>query len=109
MKREKIAVRQITCYMSEKDFLKLEEAYKKSLCRRRSQYIRKVLLAEPVTFRTRNSSLDDFTEGAIKLNKYLASLLLSSALNQDEKEELKAKIANIHSQLIKVAELCSQE
>jgi hypothetical protein len=95
--------------MSEKDFQKFDEARKNSLCRNRSQYMRKMLLGKPVTIHCRNSSLDDFIEIAVKLRKDFAAILAATSLSPNEKEELKENIARIQSQLIKIVESCSQK
>jgi hypothetical protein len=108
-KKEKISVRQLACYMSEKDFQKFEEAYKTTLCRNRSQYMRKLLLGKPVTVHLRNSSIDDFIEIAVKIRKDFAGFLAAPSLSPIEKEELKEHIAIIQSQLIKVVAVCSQK
>jgi hypothetical protein len=95
--------------MSERDFQKFEEAWKNTLCRNRSQYVRKMLLGKPVTVHLRNRSLDEFIEIAVKIRKDFAEILSTPLLTANEKKELKDKIDQIQIQLIKIAESCSQE
>lgn len=95
--------------MSENDFQRFLEAYKTSLCRNRSQYMRKMLLGKPVTIHSRNSSLDDFIEIAVKIRKDFAAILTATSLTPNEKGELRESIARIHAQLIKAVESCSQK
>ena len=109
MKREKLTARQLACYMSERDFQKFEEAWKNTLCRNRSQYMRKMLLGKPVTVLLRNRSLDEFVEIAIKIRKDFDAILSMPSLTANEKKELKDRIDQIQVQIIKVAESCSQE
>jgi hypothetical protein len=109
VKREKISVRQLTCYVSESDYQKFEKAFKNTLCRNRSQYMRKMLLGKPVTIHTRNSSLDDFIEIAVKIRRDFAAILAATSLTPNERQELRESIARIQSQLIKVVESCSQK
>jgi hypothetical protein len=95
--------------MSAKDFQKFEEACKNSLCRNRSQYMRKMLLGKPVTVHTRNSSLDDFIEIAVKIRKDFAAILAIASLTPDEKQLLKESMATIQSLLINITETCSRK
>jgi hypothetical protein len=109
VKKEKISVRKVACFMSEKDFQKFDAAFKNSLCRNLSQYMRKMLLGKPVTIHSRNSSLDEFIEIAVKIRKDFSAIMTASSLTPNEKEELKEAIARIQSQLVKVVESCSQK
>ena len=108
MKKEKISMREVVCYMSEKDFQRFQEAYKNSLCHSRSEYMRKILLGKPVTIRLRNRSLDDFIEIAVKIRRDFAAILAAPSLTPAEKEVLKEGIFQIQAQLIKVVESCNR-
>jgi hypothetical protein len=102
-------VRLVACYMSERDFQKFDEAYKSTLCRNRSQYVRKMLLGKPVTVHLRNRSLDEFIEIAVKIRKDFAAILSMPSLTASEKQGLRDRIDQIQIHIIKVVESCSQE
>ncbi|MEO7984721.1 MAG: plasmid mobilization relaxosome protein MobC [Bacteroidota bacterium] len=56
------------------EFEKINSQYKKTTCRKLSEYARKILLGKPLIATTRNQSLDDFMSEAIKLRNELNAL-----------------------------------
>ncbi|MES2329288.1 MAG: plasmid mobilization relaxosome protein MobC [Bacteroidota bacterium] len=48
--------------------------FSRSTCRKRSDYLRKILLNKPVTIKQRNQSLDDFMAEMILLRKELSAI-----------------------------------
>ncbi|MEO7801739.1 MAG: plasmid mobilization relaxosome protein MobC, partial [Ginsengibacter sp.] len=49
------------------EYIKVQQLFSKTTCRKLSDYSRKVLLQKPVVSTYRNQSLDDFMTEAIKL------------------------------------------
>ncbi len=54
-----------------KEFEKINSRFAKTTCRKISEYSRNILLGKPVTFYTRNQSLDEFMLEMIRLRKEL--------------------------------------
>jgi hypothetical protein len=53
------------------EFEKINRMFAQTTCRKISEYSRKVLLAKPITFYSRNQSLDEFMHEMIQLRKEL--------------------------------------
>ncbi|HEY4288863.1 MAG TPA: hypothetical protein VGN00_17290 [Puia sp.] len=99
----------VKCHINQNDYEKFMEGYKKTLCRNKSDYMRRILLGKPVTVTYRNRSLDDFIEIAVQLRRDWRSLLAKSGFNQAEIEELKRRITLIEENLIQISEQCLQK
>jgi hypothetical protein len=56
------------------EYDKLHKQFKKTTCRKISEYARKILLGKPITVTYRNQSLDDFMTEMIKLRSELSSI-----------------------------------
>ena len=72
--------RKITLRLTREEYVKIEQKYKASTCRKLSDYFRKLLFDKNITTTYRNQSLDDFTEETILLRKELNAI--GSNLNQ---------------------------
>lgn len=57
--------------LSEGEFKRINAGFSRSTNRKRSEYIRHILLGKPVTIYTRSKSLDDFLEEMIVLRREL--------------------------------------
>jgi len=57
--------------LSQDEHTKIHKAFKKTTCRKLSDYARKILLGQPVVSNYRNQSLDDFMAELIRLRKDL--------------------------------------
>jgi MobC-like protein len=57
--------------LTEDEFKKINEGFSRSTKRKRSQYIRAILLDKPITVYTRNKSLDEFLDELILLRREL--------------------------------------
>jgi len=99
----------VNCWMNEADYGKFMEGYKNTLCRNKSDYMRRILFGRPVTVTYRNRSLDDFIETAVQLRRDWRGLLGKSGFSQAEIEELKNRIALIEEKLIQISEQCLQK
>ncbi len=72
MKKEKDnRNRWIHIRLSEAELKKIEAGFSRSTNRKRSEYIRHILLGKPVTIYTRSKSLDNFLEEMITLRREL--------------------------------------
>ena len=56
------------------EYLKIERRWKKSTCRKLSDYIRKLLFNKPITTFYRNQSLDEFMHEMISLRNELQAI-----------------------------------
>jgi hypothetical protein len=73
--REKaVYTRRISIRLKETEFKNLEVEFKKSTCRKFSEYLRNIMLAKPITIRYRNASADAFLTEMIGLKKELAAV-----------------------------------
>lgn len=57
--------------LRQEEYDKLHKQFKKTTCRKLSDYARKILLGKPVTSTYRNQSLDDFMAEAMRLRNEL--------------------------------------
>jgi len=71
MEKEKRNVRNkiVTLRMNEQEFLMLVKNRQKTTEKTNSNYLRKIALHKPVTFRTRNVSLDELSAEIIRMRK----------------------------------------
>lgn len=106
------------------EYTKLQKQFKKTTCRKLSDYARKILLGKPVVATYRNQSLDDFMSEMIQLRGELNSI--GNNVNQAvkklhtlqqipefrswiityelEKETLSNKVEEIKNRINKIAE-----
>lgn len=56
------------------EYTKLQKGFKKTTCRKLSDYARKILLGKPVVATYRNQSLDDFMSEMMQLRSELNSI-----------------------------------
>ncbi|RPD44012.1 plasmid mobilization relaxosome protein MobC [Paracnuella aquatica] len=56
------------------EYTKLQKGFKKTTCRKLSEYARKILLGKPVVATYRNQSLDDFMSEMMQLRGELNSI-----------------------------------
>lgn len=59
--------RTIGLRLTPKEYAQIEKGWKRSTCRKLSDYVRRILLEKPVVTTYRNQSLDDFMTEAMKL------------------------------------------
>jgi hypothetical protein len=57
--------------LTAKEYEKIETAWKRTTCRKLSEYVRRVLFNKPITVYQRNQSLDDFMTEMIQLRSEL--------------------------------------
>ncbi|EHQ27050.1 plasmid mobilization protein [Mucilaginibacter paludis] len=60
--------------LTEEEYQAIQDRFKKTTCRKLSEYTRKVVLAKPITTTFRNASLDDFMAEMIRLRGELNSI-----------------------------------
>lgn len=85
MKRENSnRTRKITLRLTAEEYVKIEQKWKASTCRKLSDYLRKHLFDKSITTTYRNQSLDDFIEETIVLRKELNAIGIN--LNQTVKK-----------------------
>jgi hypothetical protein len=76
--------RKITLRLTAEEYVKIEQKWKASTCRKLSDYLRKHLFDKSITTIYRNQSLDDFVEETISLRKELNAIGIN--LNQTVKK-----------------------
>lgn len=60
--------------LTESELKKVQNGFLSSTCRKRSEYVRDILLSKPITMYTRNKSYDDFVEEIILLKNELKAI-----------------------------------
>jgi len=60
--------------LTENELKKIQTGFLSSTCRKRSEYVRDILLEKPVTIYTRNKSYDDFVAEIILLKNELKAI-----------------------------------
>lgn len=73
-KRKKGYTRKVTVRFQELEFKYLEIQFKKSTCRKISEYVRNILLQKPVVVTYRNASADAFLAEMIELKNELSAI-----------------------------------
>jgi len=73
-KRKKGYTRKVTVRFRELEFRYLEIQFKKSTCRKMSEYVRNILLQKPVVVTYRNASADAFLAEMIGLKNELSAI-----------------------------------
>jgi hypothetical protein len=53
------------------EYVEIEKKYKKSTCRSLSEYIRNIIIHNPITIRYRDQSLEDLIEEIVLLNDHM--------------------------------------
>lgn len=71
---KEIRAKWVTVRLNETERTRLDKLYKKTTCNSLGEYVRSVLLKEPVIVRFRNQSADDFLEEILLLRKELNAI-----------------------------------
>lgn len=66
--------RRITLRLTTEEYVKIEQRYKNSTCRKLSDYIRKHLFNKPIKTHYRNQSIDDSIEEIVLLRNELSAV-----------------------------------
>lgn len=74
MKEKNNRVKIVQARLTQCEYEKVVGQFKKTTCRKLSEYLRKVMLNKPVTTRVRNQSLDDFMTEMIALRNELSAI-----------------------------------
>ena len=106
-------IRILNIRLSEYEFKKIHEGFSRSTKRKRSEYVRSILLGKPICVYTRNKSIDDFLNEMILLRQELNHIgnnfnqLVKKLHSMEEKWETKSWVIlneKIQSLLIKKVE-----
>ena len=128
-KQKEIRSKWVTVRFNETERTRLDKLYKKTSCNSLGEYIRLVLLKEPVIVRFRNQSADDFLEEILWLRKELNAIgnnfnqlvhklyTLDSIpeiktwaiLNESGKKIFMKKVADISEKMSEIYEKLKQE
>ncbi len=73
-KEKAVYTKRITIRLKDSEFLQLEAQFKKTTCRKLSEYLRRVMLARPITITYRNASADAFLSEMIGLKNELSAI-----------------------------------
>lgn len=128
-KEKAVYIKRITIRFKEAEFIQLNARFRQTTCRKFSDYLRRVMLAKPITILYRNASADAFLTEMIGLKnelsaignnynqmvKKLHSLEHSSeikawaVLNEISKENMNKKVQDIRQKLNQIYELWLQK
>ena len=115
--------------VSESEFKKIHDGFSHSTKRKRSEYIRSILLDKPITVYTRNKSIDDFLDEIIllrrelnaignnfnqsdkrlQMSKHISEIKTWAILNENSKELFFKKMEEIENKIIQIDNKWSQE
>ena len=130
MQKEKaVYTKRICIRLKETEFNKLEAEFKKTTCRKFSEYLRDLMLSKPITVRYRNASADAFLTEMIGLKNELSAIgnnfnqmvkrlhVLSDVegikawviMGESAKQNLLKKVQDIREKMIQIHEQWSQE
>ena len=73
-KEKAVYTKRVCIRLKEIEFNKLETEFKKTTCRKFSEFLRNVMLAKPITIRYRNASADAFLTEMIGLKNELSAI-----------------------------------
>ena len=128
-KEKAVYTKRVSIRLKETEFNKLEAEFKKTTCRKFSEYLRNIMLAKPITIRYRNASADAFLTEMIGLKKELSAIgnnfnqavkrlhILSDCqevktwafFNENSKQILLQKVEDIRKKMNQIYEQWSQE
>ena len=128
--REKaVYTKRVTVRFKPIELERLEEEFKKTTCRKFSDYLRQIMLAKPVTILHRNASADafltemiglknelsavgkNFNQSVKKLHSFdhIETIKMWAHLNENSKNILEQKVEEIRQKLYQIYEQWSQE
>ena len=128
-KEKAVYTKRICIRLKETEFNKLEAEFKKTTCRKFSEYLRDLMLSKPITVRYRNASADAFLTEMIGLKNELSTIgnnfnqmvkrlhVLSDVegikacviMGESAKQNLLKKVQDIREKMIQIHEQWSQE
>ena len=128
-KEKAVYIRRICIRLKETEFNKLEAEFKRTTCRKFSEYVRDLMLSKPITVRYRNASADAFLTEMIGLKNELSTIgnnfnqmvkrlhVLSDVqgikawviMGESAKQNLLKKVQDIREKMIQFHEQWSQE
>ncbi len=128
-KEKAVYTRRITIRLKEAEFIQLTSQFRKTTCRKLSDYLRRLMLAKPITVLYRNASADAFLTEMIGLTKELSAIgnnfnqlvkklhtfhessevKLWASLNEYAKENMNEKVKDIRKKLNQIYELWLQK
>ena len=123
-KEKAVYTKRITIRLKETEFIQLDAQFRKTTCRKFSDYLRKIMLAQPITILYRNASADAFLTEMIVLKnelsaignnfnqmvkklhafEYSAEIKAWAAINETSKENLNKKMQEIREKLNQIYE-----
>ena len=128
-KEKAVYTKRITIRLREAEFIQLNSQFNKTTCRKFSDYLRRIMLAKPITILYRNASADAFLSEMIVLKNELSAIgnnynqmvkKLHSfehcseikvwvELNEISKENLNKKVQEIRQKLNQIYEIWLQK
>ena len=122
-------IKRITIRLKETEFIQLDAQFRKTTCRKFSDYLRRIMLAKPTTILYRNASADAFLTEMIGLKNELSAIgnnfnqivkklhsfehsseiKVWAALNENSKENLNKKVQEIRQKLNQIYEIWLQK
>lgn len=82
--------------MNSADYLRLKDRYAKTTCRTLAEYLRKIILLEPVTINHRDASLDELVNELSLTRRHLADAVQAFQLSAQKISATTAGKALIH-------------
>lgn len=128
-KEKGVYTKRITIRLKEAESVQLDAQFKKTTCRKFSDYLRRLMLAKPITILYRNTSADAFLTEMVGLKNELSAIGNNfnqmvkrlhtfdhssevkawAAINESSKESLNKKMQEIREKLNQIYELWLQK
>ncbi|HEV3324306.1 MAG TPA: hypothetical protein VG052_01830 [Puia sp.] len=115
MKRKQNKVRRVASIgtaVTPEEYEQIRLLWKRSMCRSRSEYTRKVLLGQPVAMIARNVSLDSLIASVNDTRGVLETMLDCARLNEADREiliQLTKEIKQLFNQIVTVCIVNSEK
>ena len=110
MKRNKIIRKnRVGITVSVEEFEVIKSRFRSSAYPSFSNYVRKMLLAQPISLKYGNASIDPLIDQLIGLRNNMEATLEHPSLSGEDKELLKNLFSEIKVLIIKIADTCLQK
>ena len=110
MKRNKvIRKKRVGTVVSSEEYEVIKSIFRSSAYRSFSNYVRKMLLAQPISLKYGNASIDPLIDQLIGLRNNIEATLEHPSLSDEDKSLLKTLFSEIKILIIKIADICLQK
>ena len=110
MKRNKILRNKgVGTVVSSEEYEVIKSLFEASAYRTFSSYIRKMLLAQPISLKYGNASIDPLIDQLIGLRNNIEATLDHPSLSDEDKSCLKGLFSEIKAIIAKISDICLQK